>query len=505
MRRRFVSARAPSTATRRRPSSSGRERALGGCRATARRLRLALLTSGLVLGAVQSAEAKPNPYTPERVCGAGYKQIDRADLRSGGAGAGTVYLLYNAANGFNCVVTLKSGSIGQKTPVSAYLEVQGQKRKTDAGQFAFYAGPVRLAAPGRCVRWGGSHGSARRDMPFGHCGGTPQPPEQPQASSDQVTSLRPWAAGNRYLVRETLDGRVKPRRSAPARRNHLRAGQWVGIECQTLGDAAYGSPVWDRVGGRYVPDRFVRTYATGLLPGAPRCAGTAPKRPRKTKPPPKRAACDEVGENQEIDFKFRQRYEHFAYDKSMVPSSDIWRLKDKLYPMGHVRLGGITCRVGRTWRILSPMALDYSSDGLDEHGNVRGDGWAQGLAVGLTGGRGPGQVRDPYVDVAALSCGKGMLWSLIDVASTAGLVVLFRVSPVGIGVEFGFELAKRALPKDKVKCKVLSSYRLKVWATSSGRLNGQATALTYHPIQVDSLLPGYQSTYEVERFTTEVE
>jgi hypothetical protein len=49
---------------------------------------LALLAGGLVLGFVQSAGATPNPYTPERVCGAGYKQIDRADLRPRGAGVG---------------------------------------------------------------------------------------------------------------------------------------------------------------------------------------------------------------------------------------------------------------------------------------------------------------------------------------------------------------------------------------------------------------------------------
>ena len=120
-----------------------------------------------------SALAASNPYTPERVCGAGYKQVDRAELRSNGAAAATVYLLYNASNGFNCVVTLKRQAIGQKSAVGAYLEVQGSKRATDAGQYAYYAGPVRAAAPGRCVRWGGSYGSAKRDVPFGHCGGTP--------------------------------------------------------------------------------------------------------------------------------------------------------------------------------------------------------------------------------------------------------------------------------------------------------------------------------------------
>jgi len=477
--------------------------------AMARRWKLALLTSVLGLLAAAPAAAKPNPYTPERVCGAGYKQVDRADLRSGSTGLGAVYLLYNAANGFNCVVTLKSGSVGQKTPVSAYLEVQGQKRVTDAGKFAFYAGPVRRAAPGLCVRWGGSYGAVRRDMPFGHCGGTPPPPPQPPQppAGNQVTSLRPWAAGNRYLVLEALDGRAAPRRAAAARRNHLRAGQWVGIECQTLGDAAYGSPVWDRVGGRYVPDRFVRTYTTGFLAGVPRCAAKAtPARRAKPKALPRRAACDQVREDQQIDFTFRQRFEHFAYDKSMVPSRDLWRRPAQLYPMGRVRIGAVTCRVGRTWRILSPVALDYSSDGLDGNGQPRGDGWAKGLGIGLTGGRGPRQIRDPYVDVAAMSCGTGVLWSLIETAlGKGGPPLLARVpNPYGQALKLALKLGLRYLPKDKVKCRALSSYRLDLGVSRSGRLIGGATALTYHPVKVESLVPGYRTTYEIQQFTTEV-
>ncbi len=88
--------------------------------------------------------------------------------------------------------------------------------------------------------------------------------------------------------------------------------------------------------------------------------------------------------------------------------------------MGRVRIGAITCRVGRTWRILSPIALDYSSDGLDGNGDLRGDGLAKGLGIGLSGGRGPRQIRDPYVDVKAMSCGKGVLWSLIEAAVGKG-------------------------------------------------------------------------------------
>jgi hypothetical protein len=477
----------------------------------ARPSTLALLTCALALASVQSAQAAANPYTPEQVCGAGYGQVDHADLQSGATAVGTVYLLYNAANGFNCVVTLKRQSIGQKTAVGAYLEVQGAKRATDAGQFAYYAGPVRAAAPGRCVAWGGSYGAAKRDLPFGHCGGTPPPvppPQQPvQPPQNQVTSLKPWAATNLYLVRETLDGRSAPSRSAPAKPDYVRAGQWVAIECQTLGDAAYGSPVWDRVGGRYVPDHFVRTYATGLLAGAPRCAGTAPKPQPKPKATPKRAACDDVRENQEIDFTFRQRFEHFAYDKSMVPAFDIWRRPDQLYPMGHVRIGAITCRVGKTWRILSPIGLDYSSDGLDGNGQLRGKSWGKGLGIGLTGGRGPRQVRDPYVDVAAMSCGKGVLWSVIEtIAGKGGPKLLARVpSPYGKALTLAFNYGLRYLPKDKITCKELSSYRIELAVSSSGRLVGGARALTYHPIKAESVVPGYQTVYEVQQFTTEAE
>lgn len=107
-----------------------------------------------------------NPYTPQQVCGTGYDVVDSAALGS----SGTVYLLYNSGNGNNCVTTLKSTSLGTASPVSAYLEVQGSTRITDSGNFSYYAGPVRAAAPGKCVKWGGSAGSSSYNSPFEHCG-----------------------------------------------------------------------------------------------------------------------------------------------------------------------------------------------------------------------------------------------------------------------------------------------------------------------------------------------
>ncbi|AWS46143.1 M23 family metallopeptidase [Streptosporangium sp. 'caverna'] len=106
-----------------------------------------------------------NPYTPQEVCGSGYDVIDSAALGS----TGTVYLLYNAANGNNCVTTIKRTSLGTATATAAYLEVQGQSRITDSGNFAYYAGPVRATAPGKCVKWGGKAGASVYDSPFEHC------------------------------------------------------------------------------------------------------------------------------------------------------------------------------------------------------------------------------------------------------------------------------------------------------------------------------------------------
>jgi hypothetical protein len=81
-----------------------------------------------------------------------------------------VYLLYNAGNGNNCSVTLKTTSVGTKTTVSAYLQAQDKSRTTDKGSFDYYAGPVRVKAAGVCIAWGGSAGGVTYNSPFEHCG-----------------------------------------------------------------------------------------------------------------------------------------------------------------------------------------------------------------------------------------------------------------------------------------------------------------------------------------------
>lgn len=106
-----------------------------------------------------------NPQTIKDACGTGYTVIDRKAIKGA-----TIYLTYNSATGKNCVATMKTTNIGKKTRVSAFLEVKGGSRSTDAGSYGYYAGPVKKSAAGKCVKWGGSTSAASYTSPFEHCG-----------------------------------------------------------------------------------------------------------------------------------------------------------------------------------------------------------------------------------------------------------------------------------------------------------------------------------------------
>ncbi|MEO3873642.1 hypothetical protein ABGB18_32940 [Nonomuraea sp. B12E4] len=95
-----------------------------------------------------------NPKNPVAVCGPGFS-VQRQQAFRGGE----TFQLYNNSTGENCVVTMKTVDVGKSTPVSATLEVQGGASRTDSASYEFYAGPVKLPAKGKCVRFRGSVGS----------------------------------------------------------------------------------------------------------------------------------------------------------------------------------------------------------------------------------------------------------------------------------------------------------------------------------------------------------
>ncbi|MEV0403734.1 protein kinase [Actinoallomurus sp. NPDC050550] len=109
--------------------------------------------------------AKANPYTPVRLCGAGFQVIDQHGL-----GQATAYLLYNNGNGANCVVTMVPKSTGDKPNMTASLAVKDGGQGTRSATGPFFAGPVKLPAKGKCVRWGGSSATASWASGWTHCG-----------------------------------------------------------------------------------------------------------------------------------------------------------------------------------------------------------------------------------------------------------------------------------------------------------------------------------------------
>lgn len=118
---------------------------------------------------------KPNRYTPRQVCGSGYRVLASHPLYLNGARVATVYLLYSGSSGDNCAVTLRSDQGVGKTEhgVRATVQRRGGSAQTDGGAYLWYAGPVRVHAPGKCVRFGGTFTTGHTvswTSPYGHCG-----------------------------------------------------------------------------------------------------------------------------------------------------------------------------------------------------------------------------------------------------------------------------------------------------------------------------------------------
>lgn len=104
-----------------------------------------------------------------------------------------------------------------------------------------------------------------------------------KASAENCAYKRPifverpgrWRCQNLYMARVALDGRKQPDASkSGAKRNYLKAGEWVNIRCQAYdydGHTGERLGLFDKVGDSFVPDQYMRTRFTGRIPGAPIC------------------------------------------------------------------------------------------------------------------------------------------------------------------------------------------------------------------------------------------
>ncbi|MEV0232989.1 protein kinase [Nonomuraea sp. NPDC050786] len=108
---------------------------------------------------------KANTSSPTGLCGSGYKVVDSHAL---GTNA-TIYLLYNAGAGKNCVVTLSRMIFPEKVQMNAILQVKGGSSASAPGRFTANAGPIRLPAKQKCVIWGGAWAEMSWKSGWSHC------------------------------------------------------------------------------------------------------------------------------------------------------------------------------------------------------------------------------------------------------------------------------------------------------------------------------------------------
>ena len=130
-------------------------------RVLARRLAISVASAAVaVAGFATPAHAAANPYTAAQACNEdfggswAYASDGHRTISKDGTKVGDVYLMYNGATGFNCVVTLKAVAIGTRTGVAATLTIQGSGSFTQSDNFKYYAAKQRSAVD-TCVKYDG--------------------------------------------------------------------------------------------------------------------------------------------------------------------------------------------------------------------------------------------------------------------------------------------------------------------------------------------------------------
>ncbi|MFG2058462.1 hypothetical protein ACGFI9_31000 [Micromonospora sp. NPDC048930] len=124
-----------------------------------RRIGIAAATAAVLVGVTGTgARAEVvNPYTPEGLCGPGFRTVDQDPIHDAATGTrlGTVYLLHNPFTGYGCAVTLKSAYVGTLTRTQVYLDPESTWFTVDDGNRLYAAGPVYGYVGGGCAIWGG--------------------------------------------------------------------------------------------------------------------------------------------------------------------------------------------------------------------------------------------------------------------------------------------------------------------------------------------------------------
>lgn len=118
-------------------------------------LALTAAAFGMVLAGSGVAHAATPAEKAVAACGSSY-YVQRSHTMGLGQNV-TVYQLYSSSTGNNCVVTVKheraGAHDGTATGLGAGIQAEGGPWKKDDGDYKYYAGPVYVSAPGKCVRF----------------------------------------------------------------------------------------------------------------------------------------------------------------------------------------------------------------------------------------------------------------------------------------------------------------------------------------------------------------
>ncbi len=119
-------------------------------------MRQATAVAGCTVATVFGALAAASPAAAATYggeCGSGYSVVNSDPIGS----KGTVFLTYNSSTGRNCVIAKRNTS-GSPILVEAGLSISPAGSHWDVfdgGFYRSYAGPIYLAAAGKCVDWMG--------------------------------------------------------------------------------------------------------------------------------------------------------------------------------------------------------------------------------------------------------------------------------------------------------------------------------------------------------------
>lgn len=129
--------------------------------------------SGAAIAAPTVSAARVAPYTAQEICGPGYAFVREAPIVTRHTGAehrqrGLVVLLHSRSRQEFCGVAIKtSGAIGTRSSVRVAMSGPGGRGpRPDAGEFRYYAGPLRMKGRrGTVVALSGQIETARAGVP----------------------------------------------------------------------------------------------------------------------------------------------------------------------------------------------------------------------------------------------------------------------------------------------------------------------------------------------------